>query len=99
MAGTSAAADEHLPLPPHPHLLVLGAEVDLENRILLDARSCVHLAGGQALPLKAQHQHVHFGNAGEALLVNAGHLVIPAAPFPGVPWSSCEELFDFFDIG
>lgn len=101
VAGSAAVADEHVGgLPEHSHVLVLGAELDLsgEHPVLLDARKCVDLAAGQALPLKAQHQHVHFGNAGEALMVHAGNLVAPTAPFPGVPWTDCESLLAFFGV-
>jgi hypothetical protein len=39
---------------------------------------------------------VHFGTAGEALFDRAGHVVVPTAPFPEIPWSNCEELIAFF---
>ena len=85
--------------PEHPHLLVLGLELD-EDGEPVGFRKCIDLAANQALPLNAQHQHVHFGTAGEALFERAGHAVVPAAPFPDpedpVPWSNCEELIDLF---
>jgi hypothetical protein len=82
-------------LPEHPHLLVVGLELD-EDGNPVGFRKCVELAAGQALPLNSHHEHVHFGTAGEALFSLAGHGVAPAAPFPGVPWSNCEELIAFF---
>lgn len=85
--------------PEHPHMLVLGLELD-EQGEPVGFRKCVDLAANQALPLKAQHEHVHFGTAGEALFERAGHVVVPAAPFPDpeepLPWSNCEELIAFF---
>jgi hypothetical protein len=85
--------------PEHPHVLVLGVELD-EQGEPVGFRKCIDLAANQALPLNAQHQHVHFGTAGEALFEKAGHVVVPAAPFPDpeepVPWSNCEELIAFF---
>lgn len=86
------AQDEEL--PEHPHLLVLGLEFDGEE--VVGFRACRKLAAGQALPLRSQHAHVHFGTAGAALFEKAGHVVVPAAPFPGAPWSNCQELEDFF---
>ena len=85
-------------LPEHPHVLVLGLELG-ENGEPLGIRKCVDLAANEALPLNAQHQHVHFGTAGQALFTHAGHVVIPTAPFPEVPWTDCESLIAFFGFG
>jgi hypothetical protein len=81
-------------------MLVLGLELD-ESGEPVGFRNCVDLAAGEALPLNAQHEHMHFGTAGFNLFTKAGHVVIPGAPFPepfedAVPWSNCEELIDFF---
>lgn len=94
----SVAADNHL--PEHPHILVLDAEVDFsgEEPVLLSTRGCIDLANNQRLRLNAQHQHMHFGTAGEALFVHGGHIVIPAAPFPGVPWEDCASFLAFFGL-
>jgi hypothetical protein len=85
--------------PEHPHVLVLGAEFD-EQGEPVGFRNCIDLAANQPLPLNSQHQHVHFGTAGEALFEHAGHVVAPTAPFPDpeepLPWSNCAELIDFF---
>lgn len=94
IAAAAATAGEHL--PEHPHVLVIGLEFDEETETPLSYKKCVDLAANRALPLNAQHQHVHFGTAGEALFVHAGHGVAPTAPFPGVPWANCEELIAFF---
>ena len=100
-AALAAPASAQEPeLEPHPHMLVLGLELDASGEPV-GFRKCVDLAAGQALPLNAQHQHVHFGTAGEHLFTNAGHAVVPGAPFPApfeepVPWSNCDELIAFF---
>lgn len=96
----TAASAQEPEFEPHPHMLVLGVELD-ESGEPVGFRKCVDLAGGQALPLTAHHQNVHFGTAGEVLFTKAGHVVVPGAPFPApfeepVPWSNCEELIDFF---
>lgn len=89
------AAPAAAQLPEHPHVLVLGVEFD-EHGEPVGFRKCIDLAANQALPLNAQHQHVHFGKAGEALFGRAGHVIAPTAPFPGVPWTDCETLIAFF---
>lgn len=86
--GAVAAADE--PLPDHPHALVIGAEFD-QDGVPVSVVNCVDLAAGQALPNSVQHAHLHWGRAGEAQL-QAGHFVVPLAPFPGSPWTDCESL-------
>ena len=79
--------------PRHPHMLVIGLELD-ENGNPVGFRRCVDLAGGRALPLRAHHAHVHTGRAGEALR-NAGHAVVPGAPL--TPWRNCADLIaEFF---
>ena len=94
IAASAATASDHL--PEHPHVLVLGLEFDEETETPLSFRKCIDLAANRPLPLNAQHAHMHFGTAGEALFVHAGHGVAPTAPFPGVPWANCEELIQFF---
>lgn len=94
VAVASPREDHDQPFPEHPHVLVLGVQVD-ENDEPVSVKKCVDLASNQALPLNAHHVHVHFGRAGEALASN-GNFVVPVAPFPGVPWSDCETLLDFF---
>jgi hypothetical protein len=84
----------------HPHMLILGLELDAAGEPI-GFRKCVDLAANNALVLTAHHQHVHFGTAGEYLFTKAGNVVVPGAPFPApfeepVPWSNCEELIAFF---
>jgi hypothetical protein len=86
LSGVSAQGE----LPEHAHLLVLGFEV--EEGFVVDFRKCVELAAGQALPLKTQHAHVHFGTANLMLQTRAGNAVVPTAPFPFVPWDDCAGL-------
>lgn len=101
LAGTASAGPDHDtgPLEPHPHVLVLGVEVD-ESGEPVAVRRCVDLAANQPVPLNAHHVHVHFGTAGEAL-GDAGNFVVPVAPFPSpfddpLPWSDCASLLAFF---
>lgn len=93
--ASPAQAEEHPPIEPHPHLLVLGLEFD-ETGEPVGFGKCVDLAAGQALRLGAHHERVHFARANEALQDNAGHAIVPAAPFPGVPWRNCTELIEIF---
>ena len=95
VVGLGLSAGPAAALPEHPHVLVLGVEWDAHGHPV-GYRKCVDLAANQPLPLRAQHQHMHFGTAGEALAVHAGHIVAPTAPFPGVPWTDCETLIAFF---
>ncbi|MGK2855480.1 MAG: hypothetical protein ACSLE3_15465 [Microbacteriaceae bacterium] len=84
----SAMADEHEEpgsIPPHPHLLLIGVEFVGEG---LTFSRCVDIAANRSLPLGSQHEHVHFGRAGEALF-NAGNLFVPAAPAVDLPWTDC----------
>lgn len=89
LVGTLASADEQL--PDHPHALVIGVEIDADSGVPTGVKNCVELAAGQALPNSVHHAHVHMGRAGEALS-KAGHFVVPLAPYPGIPWDSCDSL-------
>ena len=92
-AGPAQADDEAGPLPPHGHVLVLGFEFKGGE---VTFRKCIDIAAGQALPLTAQHEHIHFGRAGEALFTKAGHAFIPVKPFPGIPFANCADLEEMF---
>lgn len=68
---------------PHGHVMLLGVEIE-GGRLFFDR--CVELADGEALPVPAHHHSVHTGTAGgspfvQGALWNAGHAVIPLAPF------------------
>ena len=92
-----ANADEHeSPIPPHRHMLLLGATFDLgaePPEITYDV--CIDLANNRILRLNAHHEHLHFGTAGEAQR-RAGHLVVPTAPAFGLPWTGCTDFAGFF---
>jgi hypothetical protein len=91
--GLQAAPAASQEIPPHPHMLVLGLQLD-ETGEPVSFRRCVDLAAGRTLPLNAHHAHIHTGKAGQALFERAGHLAVPGAPV--TPWSNCAELIDFF---
>lgn len=108
-AGTAAIAhDDSEGLPEHPHLLVQRPEIGLIDHdgnpetepvpAVVDIRKCVDLASNQKLPLRSQHHNVHQGTAGMMLFAKAGHAVVPAAPFPGIPWEDCEEFVAMLPI-
>lgn len=77
IAGPAAAHSqgwddvEDPPFEPHPHALLIG--VDLATGTF--AR-CIDLAAGQVLPKANQHNQVHQGQAGEAL-IGGGNVVAP----------------------
>lgn len=99
VAGASAASAEgHVPeeFPEHGHVLLIGADVDVEAEQLIGVRKCVDLAAGNALPLVSHHEHVHFGRANEALMARTKNLVIPTAPL--TPWTDCASLLEFFGL-
>lgn len=82
MAGPATAS----PLDdPHPHVLLLGADVlevapspGMPPYIVTGYDKCVDLAGGQTLRHNRFHTNVHFGRSGQALR-GAGHIVVPFA--------------------
>ena len=77
--------------PPHGHMLILGIEFGPGG---VTYEKCVDLANNQALPLHAHHEALHIGKGGEQLFVNAGHLVVPTAPF--IPIRDCAHLAELF---
>lgn len=97
LAGAAATAE----LPPHPHILLVDADIDFDPSadpplIVNDFRECVDIAANQTLRLNAHHEHFHFGTAGDALRERTGNFPLPAAPFPGVPWANCAEFEAIF---
>ena len=92
LLGTFATSAMSQELPRHPHMLVLGLQLDADEEPI-GYRKCVDLAGNKALPLNAHHDTVHTGRAGEALW-EAGNAVVPGAPV--TPWANCDELIAFF---
>ncbi len=92
--GAALAEDDNdNGIPDHRHFLLIHADID--DGVLLGFQNCTELAGGQVLPNAVHHDLVHFGTAGEALS-NAGHLVLPGAPW--VPYGeTCEDVQEFID--
>ena len=90
--GVSAMASANGEPPPHGHMLILGLEFGGPTEITY--KKCVDLANNQALPLNAHHEHLHTGNAGEALFTKAGHAGVPTAPYS--PFRDCAHLAEFF---
>jgi len=81
-------------IPPHGHVMLLGAEID-EGRLFFDR--CVEFAAGAALPNSAHHDSVHTGAAGgspfvQGALWDAGHIVVPLAPLVPYDWTGCESF-------
>ncbi len=96
------AEPAQMQIPHHPHALLHNAEIrwldEGEPPVhgmlpyeILGFDRCVELANARAVPLHAHHGRVHFGTAGQKLAQNAGHFVVPLAPF-GVGWGSCADL-------
>jgi hypothetical protein len=98
VVGSQAVSAVGQEFPPHPHVLLHGAEVvpvpdpppfTPPYRIVGFDR-CVELAAGQAIPLIAHHENLHFGRAGQAVR-RGGLFVAPLDPlFPGI--TSCADL-------
>lgn len=104
LTAPAAAHPDDGELVPHPHVLLLGVQVDATGENLVSARRCIDLGANQALPLTAHHHALHFGKGGEKLFENAGHVVVPVAPFPTpfappLPWTDCASLLEFFGLG
>ena len=79
-------ADGGSAVPPHGHMLVLGVEFGPTGPTF---RKCVDIAAGRALPLHAHHEHLHTGQAGEALRA-AGNFAIPTSPLSS--FANCAAL-------
>jgi hypothetical protein len=93
-ATVSAQGKDWGGIPPHGHVMLLGAEIDFEAGTLHFDR-CVEFAAGRALPNRAHHDSVHTGRAGgspfvQGALWHAGHIVAPLAPL--TPWTGCESF-------
>jgi hypothetical protein len=95
--ASGAAAHEHEggEPPRHAHVKLIGVVFD-DGGVPVDARKCISLANGRALPLNAHHAHLHTGRAGEAQF-QAGHLVVPLAPYS--PFTGCADVLAFLRSG
>ena len=89
--GVSAMASANGGPPPHGHMLILGVEFGPTG---VTYEKCVDLANNQVLRFNAHHEHLHTGNAGEALFTNAGHVVVPTAPYSHI--NDCAHLEELF---
>jgi hypothetical protein len=89
-------AHDHGPTPDHPHMLVRSPEFgvvfidDTPFIAVVGWRKCVDVAGGRNVPLRAHHDGLHTGRAGEALFANADIWIVPGAPI--TPWANCAAL-------
>lgn len=79
MGGTAAAHSQDgddvvlSPTNPHPRVLLIGVDVEA-----MTFERCVDLAAGQILPKANQHNRVHRGTAGGALIGGGNtHVVAP----------------------
>lgn len=93
MVARPGAADEHPP-PDHPHMLLLDYEIGFIGGVphLVGLRKCVDVADSQALPLHVHHDHLHTGQAGDALSATGRIAVVPASVSGALPWSNCAEF-------
>ena len=100
LAAATASAQEHI--PPHPHMLLIDADIEFnppDELVINSVGRCVNIAHNQTLRLNAHHEHFHFGTAGDSLRGMTGNFPFPTAPFPGVPWTDCETFLDTFGLG
>jgi hypothetical protein len=93
-AAVSVQAKDWGGIPPHGHVLLLGAEIEAGS---LYFDRCVEFAAGEALPNTAHHMSVHTGAAGgspfvQGALWDAGHIVVPLAPYVPFAWTGCESF-------
>jgi hypothetical protein len=94
-AAVSAQGKDWGEVPPHGHVMLLGAEIHEGTH--LHFRQCVEFAAGKALPNRAHHDSVHTGAAGGSpfapgALWNAGNIVAPLAPYGPPGWTGCESF-------
>jgi hypothetical protein len=91
-ATVSAQGKDWGAIPPHGHVMLLGASIEGGN---LYFRRCVEFAAGRTLPNSAHHDSVHTGAAGGSpfapgALLAAGHIVAPLVPLTS--WTGCESF-------
>jgi hypothetical protein len=79
-------------LPRHPHMLLVGVEIDMEvgpAGAIVDYLHCGDIANGAMLPNHVHHATLHQGPQAE-LIQAAGHFVIPGTPLGG--FANCEDV-------
>ena len=94
LATVTAQAKDWGGIPPHAHVMLIGAAID-ESTGILTFDQCVEFAAGRTLPNTAHHDSVHTGVAGgspfvQGALWDAGKIVAPLAPL--TPWTGCESF-------
>jgi hypothetical protein len=92
VATVSAQAKDWGGIPPHGHVMLIGAEIQ-GGTLVFDR--CVEFAAGRTLSTTAHHASVHTGVAGGSPFVmgklwDAGKIVAPLAPL--TPWTGCESF-------
>jgi hypothetical protein len=92
VATVSAQAKDWGGIPPHGHVMLIGAEIQ-GGTLVFDR--CVEFAAGRTLRTTAHHASVHTGVAGGSPFVmgklwDAGKIVAPLAPL--TPWTGCESF-------
>ena len=116
LAASSAVAgghDWHEGTPPHPHVMLVGADVDegiltFRNCVDFDVDENAGTGDSGALPTPAHHHSVHTGQTGKAggsplvggPLYQAGNWVIPMDPYLPPPFAGltgCESFTSGMD--
>lgn len=101
VAPVAAGNNDWGETPPHGHVMLLNAEVNAQGQV--EFHRCVEFGAGKALRGPAHHNSVHTGAAGgspfaQGALYNAGHLVLPLAPFVPFDWTGCESFTSPFSF-
>ena len=92
VAAVGAQAKDWGPIPPHGHVMLIGAEIDGG---VIHYDRCIEFAAGRTLSTPAHHDSVHTGVAGgspfvQGALWDAGKVVVPLAPL--TPFGGCEDI-------
>ncbi len=101
LVGPASAGGHEWHVPAHGHVMLLNAEFNDQGQ--LEFHRCVEFAAGRALRGPAHHHSVHTGRAGgspfvQGALWDAGHVVIPLAPFVPFDWTGCESFTSPFSF-
>ena len=79
-------------LPRHPHMLLVGVEIDMEvgpAGAIVDYLHCGDIANGEMLPNHVHHATIHQGPEAEQIQA-AGHFVIPGQPIGA--FANCADI-------
>jgi len=101
-AAVSAQGKDWGGLPPHGHVMLMGASTDGEH---IYFTRCVEFAAARALPKTAHHDSVHTGAAGGSpflptpgALGRTGKWVVPLSPLVPFDWHGCESFESGMDV-